>query len=127
MMAQIIDTKITPSRKRARTGTISESESSPQNDIHSSPHSANQGHDAKRVKLPVAVRWESGVTRFAADEDFVHEDNDAEDAAETPSRGNGAGLGKRVRSCWEVKSCLSSQEKLTRLSAGHHAAAEVIG
>jgi len=125
MIAEIIDTKSTPARKRARGGTLSGSDASPPNDIVSSPHGANQGHDAKRVKLPVAVRWESGLTRYADDEEFVPADNDDEDAAETPSRGSGASAGKKVRLCCQVKSCLMKYLKLTGSSDNRHATTQI--
>ena len=113
MIAEIIDTKTTPARKRARGVTISGSDVSPPNDIVSSPHGANQGHDAKRVKGPVAVRWESGLTRYADDEEFVPADGEDEDAAETPSRGSGAASSKKVRFLLAIKSSFLQQLGLT--------------
>jgi len=123
-MAQIIDTKITPTRKRDRAGAVFGSDANPS----SSPSSAPDSHDAKRVKRPVPVRWEPGMSRHADDEEFIPADNEDDDVAEiaTP-RGHGASFGKKVRFCYQCESCFAKFLKLTGSSDSHHATTQVTG
>lgn len=123
-MAHIIDTKITPTRKRDRAGAVSGSDANP----HSSPSSAPDSHDAKRVKRPVPVRWEPGMRRYADDEEFVPADNEDDDTVETATpRDHGASFGKKVRLGYQCKSWNARFLKLMGSSDSHHATTQVLG